>query len=102
MTRDQEVHSVRSYVEAAADILLNWRDEFPPERRMAILETLRQTHDVRARIAAYRTGTILIAKDYARPGLADRSNAVRKQCQLYLEKGAIDKPLACLEEYRRG
>lgn len=99
--RNEGVHSARAYVEAATDILLNWRDEFPPERREAILKAMRQTPDVRARIAVYRTGTILIARDYARPGLDDRSNAVRKQCQLYLDKGPIDKPLACLDECRR-
>lgn len=97
----QGAHDARAYAEAASDVLLHWRGEFSPERTAAILDTLRQVHDIRARMAAYRVGTLLVSRDYARPGLEDRSNAVRNKCQQLVEKGALDRPLACFEEIER-
>lgn len=94
-------HDARAYAEAASDVLLHWRREFSPERTAAILDTLRQVHDIRARMAAYRVGTLLVSRDFARPGLEDRSNAVRKKCRQLVEKGALDRPLACFEEVER-
>ncbi len=109
LDREAEDVSRTSYCyrwgEGAGDILLGWRGQFDEDQLRDYVKKLCRNSQFRVRRMGYRCGVIFFGQPFAKPALKDDAKRLREAADVWVSKGAVDKPpvgLKGMAPYPRG